>query len=188
VSTPETDPTPAATETPAIPKTLVDVEVDDLIKRYGYVHRIVYAHGANSANEAAAWAKAYVKKLAQPDRTFTFNHEGIPTLHRGDTLKLILGSCGLTQTVWIVETTHNLSADDYTMDVTTKFEWPDEPDDQPHITEDDEANVVAADTGRVPPTKPKKPPKPKPKGSSEHDDIPLGATPTDTVGHHGLSR
>ena len=94
------------------------------MKRYGYVHRIVYAHGATSTAEARRLGLRYLAKIARMKKEMTLNHVGIPTLHKGDALRLQLPELGLKQVVYVSEITHTVSAGDYTMDVTVMFDDP----------------------------------------------------------------
>jgi hypothetical protein len=94
------------------------------MKRYGYVHRIVWAHGATSTAEARRLGLRYLAKIARMKKEMTLNHVGIPTLHKGDALRLQLPELGLRQVVYVSEITQTVTAGDYSMDVTVNFDDP----------------------------------------------------------------
>lgn len=117
------------------------------IARFGFVHRNVFAHHCESEAEATTMATNYLRWMAKPNRTLTLNHPGVPTIRRGDMVRLVLSRWGLTQDVWVTEVTHSVDAANYTMDVTLSFENPFVPDPNALITETNEE--VANETGRV---------------------------------------
>lgn len=94
------------------------------VKRYGYVHRVVYAHGATSATEAAQEGLAHMVRVLQPDRSLTITTPYIRGLRRGSYIRLALPTLGLTQIVYVSGISYAFSNGTFTMDVTCGFDDP----------------------------------------------------------------
>lgn len=130
-------------------KIAVKVRSEAAVKRFGYVHRIVYAHGADSASEARTMGLYHLSRIAKPDRTMTLNHVGIPTLKKGDALRMSLPELGVKQIVFVSEITHTVQAGSYSMDVTVTFDDPYVDKKADRVNE----NKIEAATTRNRPTK-----------------------------------
>lgn len=102
----------------------VNVSRPQQIKRYGYVHLIVYAHGATSAAEVRALGLAHLARVLRKKETLTITTPFIPGLRRGAYIRLGLDELGLTQIVYVQSISHNLSPGNATMDLTLSFDDP----------------------------------------------------------------
>lgn len=102
----------------------INVERPAFIKRYGYVHRIVYAHGADSVAEAKQMGLAHLARVLVPNRTLTLSSPYIPGLRRGGYVRLAIPPLGLTQIVYVKSVTVSANSGSLTMDVTVGFEDP----------------------------------------------------------------
>lgn len=102
----------------------VQVNQQQFIKRYGYVHLIVYAHGADSPSEARQMGLAHLARILQPKRTLTITTPFIPGLRRGAYIRLGIEELGLTQIVYVQSINHSISPGQATMDVTVSFDDP----------------------------------------------------------------
>lgn len=102
----------------------VNVTRPQFVKRYGYVHAVVYAHGADSAAEARALGMAHLARILRPRRTLTLTAPYIPGLRRGGYIRIAIPTLGLTQIVYVQSVSHNASAGSLTMDVTVAFDDP----------------------------------------------------------------
>lgn len=119
----------------------VNVTRPQFVKRYGYVHAVLYAHGAESAAEVRALAMAHLARVLRPRRTLTLTSPYIPGLRRGGYMRIAIPTLGLTQIVYIQSVSHNASPGSLTMDVTVAF-------DDPQITPPiDRVNANSRDTG-----------------------------------------
>lgn len=94
------------------------------VRQYGYVHLIVYAHGATSAAEARRMGLAHMARVLNPKRTLTLTTPLIPGLRRGAYIRLAVPTLGLTQIVYVQAISYSASAGSLTMDVTCGFEDP----------------------------------------------------------------
>jgi hypothetical protein len=162
-------------------KISVIVESKPAIKAFGYVHRTVYAHGADSIAEARQMGQYHLARIAKLQRTLTVTHPGIVTVHKGDSIRLDLPEIGVKQVVWVAEVTHNVAPGDYTMDVTLVF---DDPFVDKKADRVDENKIAAAVLrGRKTKAKKKAAPSPtrnratidKPKGPSKGDKLKAAA-------------
>lgn len=103
----------------------VEVPNPEAIKRFGYVHRIVYSPDATTDALLRQEATAYISAVTVPRKTLTVSHKGMPWLRRGDAIQLAIGDEGLKrQIVWVNQVQHNLTAESYTSDVTVIFDDP----------------------------------------------------------------
>lgn len=119
----------------------VNVTRPQFVKRYGYVHAVLYAHGADSPAEVRALALAHLARVLRPRRTLTLTSPYIPGLRRGGYMRIAIPTLHLTQIVYIQSVSHNASPGSLTMDVTVAF-------DDPQITPPlDRVNANARDTG-----------------------------------------
>lgn len=94
------------------------------VKRFGYVHLVVYAHGATSVTEARNMGLAHLARVLQPNRTITLTTPLIRGLRRGAYVRLAIPTLGLTQIVYVQSISYSLSIGSITMDVTCGFEDP----------------------------------------------------------------
>lgn len=103
---------------------VVKINQQQFIKRYGYVHLTVYAHGADSVAEARAMGLAHLARILIPKRTLTITTPFIPGLRRGAYIRLAIDELGLTQIVYVQSISHSISPGNATMDVTVGFDDP----------------------------------------------------------------
>lgn len=94
------------------------------VKRFGYVHLVVYAHGATSPTEARQRGLAHLARVLQPDRTITLTTPLIRGLRRGAYVRLAIPTLGLTQIVYVQSISYSISIGSNTMDVTCGFDDP----------------------------------------------------------------
>jgi hypothetical protein len=127
-------------------------------KRFGYVHRIVYAKDVESMAEAKAVGRRWLDKVAVPKRTATITQLTLPTARRFDAVSVSVPAEGLKFDIWVISATHRVDSSGYEGDLTMQFDnpWETEFDKQVAETLDE----VATEKGRT-----AKKPKPKPKGS-----------------------
>jgi hypothetical protein len=101
------------------------LESPQSIKRYGYVHRVVWSPDAKTDAELLQQGREYLAAVAKPIKELTLTHAGIPGIRRGDAIQLGLGDEALRkQIVWVVEVQFRLSPGDFTMDLTVSFDDP----------------------------------------------------------------
>jgi hypothetical protein len=144
-------------------KIMVKVSSPIAIRQYGYVHKNVYAHDADTSAEAADAGLRHIVRVAPPQRELTLTHPGVPTLKRGDALRLLLADASLRQIVYITSAQHSLTGSDYqmTLGVTFTDPWMDAKLD----SVDDQKETAAEKRGRR--AKPKTKQKPKPKADTQ---------------------
>lgn len=95
------------------------------IKRYGYVHRVVWSPDAKTDAELLQQGREYLAAVAKPIKELTLTHSGMPTIKRGDAIQLGLGDDALRkQIVWVTEVQFSLSPGDFEMTVTVTFDDP----------------------------------------------------------------
>jgi hypothetical protein len=116
-------------------KIAVKVQSPTGIKRYGYIHRIVYADGADSPAEAREMGHRYLSMLMKPQREITLTHPGMPFLRRGHALVVAVPQENFRTTVWIAELHHTLSPGAYDMDVSVVVDDPFKEKKPDHISE-----------------------------------------------------
>lgn len=136
----------------------VNVTRPQFVKRYGYVHAVLYAHGADSAAEVRALAMAHLARVLRPRRTLTLTSPYIPGLRRGGYMRLAIPTLGLTQIVYIQSVSHNASPGSLTMDVTVAFDDPQitPPIDRVNANSRDAASKAAKKTTNPKPSGTKK--------------------------------
>lgn len=165
-------------------KIALKVQSAPSVARYGFVHRIVHALDADSPAEARTLALRYLADKAKPVKSLTLTHPGIPTIRRGDALRLALPTLGLKQVVWVAEVTHTVGADAYSMDVTCTF-------DDPYVDEKaqrivDQLDSTAIERGRVTDAEPKEPAKPE--GAANKETAKIAPAPEQTLGEKLTAR
>lgn len=94
------------------------------VRRYGYVHKVVYAHGATSSADARARGLAHLARVLQPNRTLTITSPYIPSLRRGAYIRMAIPALGLSQIVYVQSISYTIGVGSMTMDVTCGFEDP----------------------------------------------------------------
>lgn len=105
-------------------KISVKVKNAAAIKKYGYVHRIVYAPDADTPGEARALGQRHIAKKAKPQRALSLTIPMIPTLHKGDAIRLGLPEVGLKQIVYVSEVTQSVSSGSATTEASVIFTDP----------------------------------------------------------------
>lgn len=153
--------------TPQYQKVTVKVSSAAAIKKYGYVHRNVFAHDAFSPAETLAQGQLHLTRVGLPTKTFNFTHPGIPSIRRGDAIRAILPDPNLNQVIFVTEARHTLNST-YEMEVTCAFLDPFANRLQDHIIEtraetDRQRNRAAQRLDQK---------APKPKGAGAHGDSP----------------
>lgn len=114
---------PKGTSTRVIFKINALVESSAAIRRWGYVHRVVYVHGgAKSVAEAKELGKRYLAKVATVRETISVTHPGMVNLHKGDAIKMYLKDFGISKIVWVAEVTHSVDSTGHSMSVTCVFD------------------------------------------------------------------
>ncbi len=95
------------------------------VLRFGFVHRIVWSGDAKTEADLEEEALQYLAAVAKPIKQVTLTHTGIPTIRRGDAIKLAIGDASLqNQIVWVTEASFTLSPSDFTMALTVTFDDP----------------------------------------------------------------
>lgn len=140
---------------------VVNVTRQQQVKRYGYVHLTVYAHGASSAAEVRALGLAHLARVLRKKENLTITTPFIPGLRRGAYIRLALKELGLTQIVYVQSMSHNLSPGNATMDLTLSF---DDPQITPAVDRVNDSSRGLAVKGS------KKQTNPKPDGSKKDAD------------------
>lgn len=107
-----------------VAKLVVKVQSPASIKRFGYIHRNLDARDADSLAEARRTGLRSLVRTADPQKLLTLSHPGIPTLKRGDAIRVSLPDDALQQLLYVTSIVHNLSAANYTMDLQVKFTDP----------------------------------------------------------------
>lgn len=103
----------------------VEVESRASIARFGYVHRLVFSPDAQSDAELRKEGMAWLAAVAKPLKHLELTHVGMPHLRRGDAIQLALGDEGLRrQIVWVYTVSHNVTPQNYTMNVRVIFDDP----------------------------------------------------------------
>jgi hypothetical protein len=69
-------------------------------------------------------AKRRLVHMQEPDQELSVTVPGIPTLQRGDALRVSLPQVGLSELVYAKTVTHSASAESYTTDLTCQFTDP----------------------------------------------------------------
>lgn len=105
-------------------KIIVKVESASAIARYGYIHREVWAHDADTVAEATAAGKRHLTLVGKPDYTLNLTHPGIAQIRRGDAIRALLPEQALTQIIFVTEARHTLTGTDYSMDLSVTFTDP----------------------------------------------------------------
>lgn len=105
-------------------KIVVVVQSPTAVARFGYVHREVWAHDADSTAGARAAGLRHLTLVGKPSYTFTATHPGLPFLRRGDAIQALLPEQALRQVIFVTEARHTLSASDYQMEVSVTFADP----------------------------------------------------------------
>jgi hypothetical protein len=98
-----------------------DKALDAQIKRYGYVHAVVYAHGASSKAEVRALGLWHLARVLQPDKQLSLQSPYIPGIRRGGYLRLAIPTLGLHQIVYVKGVTVSADAGALMMDVPVGF-------------------------------------------------------------------
>lgn len=143
------------------------VESKNGIAKHGRIIKTVQAPSADSVAELRKWAKRELARRGHVKQTLTFTHPGLPTLRRGDALRVTVKRADLDKViVFVSEIAHSVSAGSYTMDVTVDFE-------DPYIDASaskaaKKKRAVTRKRGRVDPKS--KTPKPVPKKRSQRSD------------------
>jgi hypothetical protein len=110
-------------------KKKIEVEVKSspaIMSRYGRI-RTEWSLDDPVASKAVARAKAKRKLAAsqEPKRELTMTLPGLPTLKRGDALKVKIDQFGLYELIYVASVTHTVDGSgNYTMEVTATFEDP----------------------------------------------------------------
>lgn len=105
-------------------KITVKVTSAAAVKRFGHVHRDVWAHGASSRAAAKAAAKRHLTLVGKPTKQLALSHPGIPTIRRGDALRVALPEPALKQVLFITEAHHEVTPGDYQMQLQIGFTDP----------------------------------------------------------------
>jgi hypothetical protein len=95
--------------------------------RYGVIHQSVAMKGIDSLSEARKRGLASLSRRMTPKREMTFTHPGVLGIRRGQALRLRDPEKGSMMVCWIQEVRHNVSAGDYSMEVTVTFSDPFKP-------------------------------------------------------------
>lgn len=105
-------------------KIIVKVESASAIARYGFVHREVWAHDADTVAEAVTAGKRHLTLVGKPDYTLNLTHPGLAGIRRGDAIRALLPEQALTQVIFVSEARHTLTGSDYAMDLSVTFSDP----------------------------------------------------------------
>lgn len=92
-------------------------------RQYGTVHQLVDSSGDTRA-EVRTTAKRRLAKVKDPSEELTITHSGIPTLKRGQAIRVEVDEVGLRQVVFVKEVRHQVTGRDYQMSVTLRFDDP----------------------------------------------------------------
>jgi hypothetical protein len=139
-------------------KIAVKIKSPSAIRARGYVHRIVYAHGADSAAEARQLGLRYLARVAQMQKALTITSNGWHNVNKGDAIWISLPQIGVRQILYVVEITHSVTVGNYTMDMTVMFSDPYVNKKAERVSEVQDQRWTAPPAAR---TKPKNRPKPK---------------------------
>lgn len=96
------------------------------IQRYGLIHRRVYSKDADSVAALHGEAQRFMARVLNPAREMSFSHEGIPSIRRGETVRVNVGQTfdGQDFDVFTVGVRHAVTPQGYTMNVTLQFDDP----------------------------------------------------------------
>lgn len=119
---------------PHYEKVVVQVSSAAAIRKYGFVHRNVFAHDAFSPAEVRAQGELHLTRVGLPTKTFNFTHPGIPSIRRGDAIRAILTDPVLSQIIFVTDARHTLNST-YQMEVSCVFIDPFAHRVQDHILE-----------------------------------------------------
>lgn len=101
------------------------VRSEPLIRRYGYIHKVLDApKGVDSVREARKYALNEIIDSMTLKKEVTFSHVGIPQVRRWDALKLRMPQIDMDQVVFVNSVAHSLTAADYSMEVTVRLTDP----------------------------------------------------------------
>lgn len=94
------------------------------VRKYGYVHRDVWAHDADSVAEARTAALRHLVLVGKPNKTLDLTHPGIASIRRGDAIRAALPDPALQQVIFVTDARHTLTGGDYQMDLQFTFSDP----------------------------------------------------------------
>jgi hypothetical protein len=92
-------------------------------RQYGTVHQLVDSSGDTRA-EVRTTAKRRLARVKDPSEELTITHSGIPTLKRGQAIRVEVDEVGVRQVVFVKEVRHQVTGRDYQMSVTLRFDDP----------------------------------------------------------------
>lgn len=127
-------------------KILVKVSSATAVAKFGYVHRNVWAHDADTSSEASSAGLRHIARVGLPTKELTLTHPGIPTIRRGDAIRALLPVESLKQVIYLTSAQHAVSANGYSMTLGVMFTdpWVDAKLDSVN----DQRDVAAAKRGR----------------------------------------
>lgn len=94
------------------------------VRRYGFIHRIIYSPDATSRSDLMREGKRWVAAVIKPQRNFTFTHPGIPTLKRGHAVLLRLPDENLRALIFVSQLHFRIGGGEFYMDVTCTTDDP----------------------------------------------------------------
>lgn len=94
------------------------------IKKFGVVHRDVWAHDATSVAGARNAALRHLSLVGQPEKQLDLSHPGIPSIRRGDAIRAALPDPALNQVIFVTDARHTLTGATYEMGLQFTFSDP----------------------------------------------------------------
>jgi hypothetical protein len=105
-------------------KISVVVSRPETVKRWGAVHRIVFANDASTDAEAREAGLHHLWRVMRPQQTLTLTHAGILGLRRGDYVRVVIPEGDLDVLVFVKNVNHTLAGGSYQQEITVGFDDP----------------------------------------------------------------
>jgi hypothetical protein len=140
-------------------KISVLVQSEAAIRRYGFVHRVVWAHDARTVAEARSRGQYHLSVIGQPTTEVNVTSPGVAMIRRGDACRIRLDDPVLHQVVFVTDASHSLTAGSYQVALQFMFSDP-FVDAKLDTVDEDLAEKQKARTGKTT-KKSKTPPLPK---------------------------
>jgi hypothetical protein len=94
-----------------VKKPWVELTSPQSVRRYGFVHKVLYSPDARNRTELANEAKRFLAQVGKPLRTATLTHQVLPRVKRGDAVTLQVGPSDVRhRIVWVGDVQHELDA------------------------------------------------------------------------------
>lgn len=106
-------------------KYTLTVKSKKLIARFGRIVKTLHLGDVDSKADAREEALRHMKEVAEPKRDLSVTHPGIPSVARGDAVKINLPDQGFKKEVlFIKEVTHSVAPGSYEMEIVLSYDDP----------------------------------------------------------------